>query len=333
MSAPFVWKNSLVLSWRPFEQKHLDRLRPYNGFATLGIALADLVAGTAFGWNPERVGFAASLTKIAAMYAAFQLQASLQKVPGAGSLSLAALETRLREEWRVELKKNLPAKGARNDFPQLAKIFVPNHAGFPFNATFKKNLENMIGPSKNDAAAYCIRAIGFDYLASALVYGGFYSLADGRGLWLSGDYMPTPDGAPAPGVTTIAEPSQRHQVATAAAVTLLMANLGQNQLISETASQAMQGMMTNSYAARKLGTANRVVGKLGIQPNNVSFHDCAIVERYCMRYAMTVLFMPYGVQFGLFSELDSIADELFDKSRATCHSVQQVASVIRAFLN
>jgi hypothetical protein len=339
-SPPFVWKNTLKLSWRPFDKKHLDRLRGFNGFANMGIALADLGVGigNAFGWNHDRVGYAASLTKIAAMYAAFQLQASLQKIPDVGSLSTAALQKRLQEEWRPELKGILGTL-AKNDFPNLATIFVPNKTDFSFNAEFQKALADMIGPSKNEAAARCIRSVGFDYLAAALIHGGFYSPADGKGLWLSGDfvggYQPGVDGKPAPGVTTIAEPSQRHQVATAEAVTLFVANLGRGQLISEEASRAMQALMYNSYAARQLRGANRVVGKLGIQPNNVSFHDCAIVERHCMRYAMTVLFMPNSgtpgkplIEAGLFSELDSIADELFASSHNACQAIHTAIKTI-----
>jgi hypothetical protein len=201
----------------------------------------------------------------------------------------------------------------------------------------------MIGPSNNYNAKYCIQAIGFDYLAAALIHGGFYSPADGRGLWLSGNYdgIVGNDGAPAPGVTTIADPSQRHQVATAAAVTLFMANLGTRQLIDEQASLAMQGLMVNSYAARRLGVdaggVNRVVGKLGIQPNNVSFHDCAVVERHCMRYSMTVLFMPNSgtagkprLQTGLFIELDRIADELFATSRNICELAHELPTIIKS---
>ena len=219
-ASPFVWKNSLKLSWQPFKKEHEDRLRPFNGFANLGIALADLnSSGNAFGWNRDRVGYAASLTKIAAMYAAFQLQASLKIFPGAGALKTAALQMQLEKEWRPELKNILGAVAAKNDFPQLAKIFVPNDPGFSFNKTFQSNLEGMIGPSHGWNAGYCIQAIGFDYIAAALIHGGFYSVKDSRGLWLSGDfvggYQPGVDGTPAPGVEkTITDPSQRHQVAT-----------------------------------------------------------------------------------------------------------------------
>jgi|GEM_PF-1802898 len=332
-ASPFVWKNSLSLVFRPFETAHLDRLRGFKGFAMMGIALADLKTGRAFGWNPEKVGFAASLTKIAAMYAAFQLQASLRAFPDAGKLKTADLQKRLEADWRPELKKVLGSATAKNDFPQLAKIFTPNDSSFSFNKTFQQKLEGMIGPSSNSSAAYCIGAIGFDYLAGALIFGGFYSLKDGKGLWLSGNYdgrLDSKDGVPAPGVTTIADASQRHQVGTAAAVTLLMVNLGNKKLIDEPASLAMQGLMTNSYAARQL-EGSTVIGKLGIQPNNKSFHDCAFVERRCMHYAMTVLFMPNtgtpgspSLDFALFSKLDAIADEVFAGTRIACERAMTV---------
>ncbi len=336
MSEPFVWKNDLTLTWRTFDHKYLSKLLNLNGFSNMGVALADLGVGTgtAYGWNADQVGYAASLTKIAAMYAAYQLQASLQKIPGAGLKSLRQLEDELKKDWRTEINKHLPARGARNDFPQLELIFAPKNAGFAFSKTFDKNLKDMIGPSKNYAAQYCIRAIGFDYLAASLVYGGFYSLANSRGMWLSGDYNQNTkiDGVPVPGVTTIKEPSQRFQVATAEAVTLFMVNLGRDQLVSATASQEMKAMMWDSYAKRQIGrpgSGNTVVGKIGIQPNNVTYHDCAIVERHCMRYTMTTLFMPTNFEFKLFTELDQIADELFDRSKKACESV---TTLIKAFL-
>ena len=112
-----------------------------------------------------------------------------------------------------------------------------------------------------------------------------------------------------------------------------MANLGNNQLINKTASLAMQGLMQNSWAGQPeaLGKTNRVYGKVGIQPNHVSYDDCAIVERHCMRYSMTVLFIPGGIQYGLFTELDAIADELFGLSREICEIGHKLATKIQFF--
>jgi hypothetical protein len=103
----------------------------------------------------------------------------------------------------------------------------------------------------------------------------------------------------------------------------------------------MEGLMDNSYADRAIGggpSSNHVYGKLGIQPNNKSFHDCAIVERHCLSYTMTVLFMPNSgtigdpkVDFGIFSVLDSIADELFAGSRAACEAALAPPTRIRSF--
>jgi hypothetical protein len=343
-SSPFVWKNSLSLVWRGFEEKHLKQLRPFNGFAVMGVALADLSTGTAYGWNHENVGFAASLTKIAAMYAAFHLQAALIADPAAATLKLADLQKKLAADWRPGLKSALGSVPEKKDFPQITKIFKAGDAGFSFSKDFQHNLEEMIGPSSNEGARYCIEALGFDYLLGSLIYGGFYSLKDGKGLWLSGNYdgkADSRDGAEAPGVKSIKDASQRHQVATAAAVTLLMANLGKEQLISKSASIAMQGLMWDSYAGRKLGKAgsvNHVVGKIGIQPNNQSFHDCAIIERHCMKYAMTVLFMPNSgsvgspkIDFGLFAVLDTIADELFASSRSACEAALAAPTKVKSF--
>jgi hypothetical protein len=332
-SAPFFWTSSQAIVWKGFEEKHLKQLRPFNGFAVMGVALCDLNTGNAFGWNHELVGFAASLTKIAAMYAAFHLQASLRSATDVHGMKQPEQQKKLSADWRPELKKVLGPVPQKGDFPQLAKIFKPGDDGFPFSDTFQHNLEEMIGPSSNEGAHYCIDSIGFDYLLGSLIYGGFYSVKDGKGLWLSGNYdgkADHRDGAQAPGVTSIKDHSQRYQVATAAAVTLFLVNLGKKQMVSRKACIAMEGLMSNSYADRAIGggpASNRVYGKLGIQPNNMSFHDCAIVERHCLSYTMTVLFMPNSgtigkpkVDFGIFTVLDSIADELFAGSRLACEA-------------
>jgi hypothetical protein len=119
-----------------------------------------------------------------------------------------------------------------------------------------------------------------------------------------------------------------------------MANLGRKKLVSRDASIEMEGLMWDTYAGRKLGpgSSNQIYGKIGIQPNNQSFHDCAIIERHCLSYTMTVLFMPNSgtiakpkIDFGIFSELDSIADELFATSRAACEAASTAPTRIKSF--
>ena len=343
-STPFFWTNSQALVWKGFEEKHLKLLRPFNGFAVMGVGLCDLKTGNAFGWNHELVGFAASLTKIAAMYAAFHLQASLRNATDVHGMKQPEQQKKLAADWRPELKKALGSVPQKGDFPKLARIFKPGDDGFPFSDAFQHNLEEMIGPSSNEGAHYCIDSIGFDYLLGGLIYGGFYSTKDGKGLWLSGNYdgkADEQDGAEAPGVTSIKDHSQRHQVATAAAVTLFLVNLGKKELVTRKACLAMEGLMDNSYADRAIGggsSSNHVYGKLGIQPNNKSFHDCAIVERHCLSYSMTVLFMPNSgsagspkIDFGIFTVLDSIADELFAGSKAACEAAAAPPTRIKSF--
>ena len=79
-SKPFVWTNKAKLSWSKlgadFEK---DMRQSYKDAGLLGIAIADLASGNAVGFRETEVGYAASLTKIAAMYAAFHLQAAMRK--------------------------------------------------------------------------------------------------------------------------------------------------------------------------------------------------------------------------------------------------------------
>lgn len=328
-SKPFVWTNKAKLSWSKLDgdlEKALRKAFPEAG--QLGIGIADLATGNAVGFRESEVGYAASLTKIAAMYAAFHLQAAMKKASVAG-IDWKKLSEHMKGEWGTEIKSQLGGN-AKGDFPDLTKVFLDK--GFEFSEKFWNEMYLMIAYSKNESAAYCIQALGFDYLAASLVYGGFYSLAAKKGLWLSGDfvggYQPGLDGKPAPGVEkVITEPSQRHQVATAEAVTLLMVNLGRGELIDKTACDQMKSLMTDSYAKRENEKVDpfqtgkpTIYGKIGIQPDNKSFDDTAVVERHCLSYTMTVLFMPKTVLWHLFNWLDRVADYSFHSSKAACEA-------------
>lgn len=78
---PFGWANNLKLNPVPFSSAQLDRLRAsVPGLDQMGIALVDVSKGSpvAYALNFQKTGFAASLPKIAAMYAAFHLQDRLR---------------------------------------------------------------------------------------------------------------------------------------------------------------------------------------------------------------------------------------------------------------
>jgi hypothetical protein len=285
----------------------------------MGVALVDVgkLSATAYASNFTKTGFAASLPKIVAMYAAFYLQDRLKTIKGAlGTASLAQIESTLRKEWGPAIKSTVPRRAG--DFPDITAIFAS--PSFDFTSSFKKDLDAMMKQSDNWAAGRCIHRIGYDYINGVLTHGGLYSTADKSGFWLAGDYIPDShasnrDGARIPGMGT-------GQAASAKAAALLLVNLARDELISADASKGMKEVMTNAYSwvryeMEAVHPGGTVYGKLGLMGGaKGSTHDCAIVKHDDAHYVVVTLF---GGRFGLeplFVELDKIAQQLFHFRKA-----------------
>lgn len=313
---PFAWKNKHTLTPHPFTPAQKATLKPVTpGFDAMGIALVDVGkrTSTTFAHNFTKTGFAASLPKIAAMYAAFYLQDRLKTIKGAfGTSSLAQIERTLRREWRPALRATVPR--STGDAPDLTAIFAS--PAFDFKPRFKADLEAMMRQSNNAAAGRCIRSIGYDYLNGALTHGGFFSAADKEGLWLAADYTKSThpanrDGARIPGLGS-------SQAASPKAVALLLLNLARDELVSAAASREMKRVMTNAYSwvryeveARHPGAT--VYGKLGLFK---STHDCAIVKHGSGHYVVVALFGGKSGFDAMIAELDKLAQQLFHHRRA-----------------
>lgn len=312
---PFSWTNSIVLNPTPFPAPQLGQLRAaVPGFDQMGVALVDVGkrSSIAYASNFTKTGFAASLPKIVAMYAAFYLQDRLRTIKAAlGVASLAQIESTLRKEWGPAIKSTVPRRAG--DFPDITAIF--GSANFDFKANFKHDLDAMMKKSDNWAAGRCIHRIGYDYINGALTHGGLYSVADKSGFWLAGDYVPDShksnrEGARIPGMGT-------GQAASAKAAALLLVNLAREQLVSADASKGMKDVMTNAYSwvryeMEAIHPGATVYGKLGLMGGaKGSTHDCAVVKHDDAHYVIVTLF---GGNIGLeplFVELDLIAQQLF----------------------
>lgn len=316
---PFSWTNKLSLNPNTFTNAQLARLRAaVPGFDQMGVVLVDVAKKSimAYAWNFTKTGFAASLPKIVAMYAAFYLQDRLKAIKGAfGTASLAQIESTLRREWKAEIKSTVSRSAG--DFPDITDIF--GSTSFDFRSGFKKDLDAMMKKSDNWAAGRCIHRIGYDYINGALTHGGLYSAADKSGFWLAGDYIPDShksnrEGARIPGMGT-------GQAASAKAAALLLVNLARDELIGADASKGMKDVMTNAYSwVRYEMEANHpgatVYGKLGLMGGaRGSTHDCAIVKHNDAHYVVVTLFGNSALE-PLFVELDMIAQQLFTFRRA-----------------
>lgn len=308
---PFGWTNSIMLSPFPFSAPQMTRLRSAVSMVdSLGVALVDVSKGApmAFALNFTKTAFAASLPKIAAMYATYYLQDRLRTaMPLLAGMSLEKIEATLKKEWRPALKAKLPR--STGDFPLISKIF--KSTDFKLSETHKNDLIKMIQASKNSAAGRVIHRIGYDYLNAVLIHGGLYSVGDVSGLWLAGDYIkatdPTNrDGLRPKGLSTT-------QAASAKSTALLLVNLAREELISSAASKKMLILMNDasSWVRDKIKSIHpeaAVFGKVGYAGG--TNHDCAIVKHNDAHYVVVTLFSRQDLD-PLFVELDVIAQELF----------------------
>ena len=275
-------QQTLVVLPNPFLWVKLEPLRQDPRFKNMGVQLVDLTTGmnSIGGWNAGATGYAASTVKIAAMFAAFQLRENFSNAAAGIGKDPDDLIRLVTADWRPLVENSMA--GAAKDFPNLKKIFdISGSAAagwiIDFSSAFGKNMEAMIGPSKNDAASFCILSLGYQYIAGALAAEGLYSAADG-GLWLAGDYTPGGrDGKPEP-------KSKSYQAASAAAMIRFMVLLNGKKLVSKKASGEMRKLMSNHFMKRILadrgvgGTITDHFGKLGIG-NDGSYHDVAVIER------------------------------------------------------
>ena len=171
-------QNVIWMKANPYSGNTLETVQKDPRFAKLGVALIDLTgrgrradgAGwiTSDGWNMSKQMFAASLVKIAALFAAFRLRENLrlarqpnERAGRTGGLQggQGGLEGGCR-------KKAIPA--GKPDFPNLDQIFtISGSSGswsIDFTREYRKHMEEMIGHSNNHSASVCINRLGFQYL-------------------------------------------------------------------------------------------------------------------------------------------------------------------------
>lgn len=290
----------------PFTADRIDALGADRRFKDLAVAIIDLSLRTrrpdgvgwitSGGWNMYDERFAASLVKIAAMFAAFRLRENLRaaarEVTAANGKELFAVIT---QDWKPVVEQAIPA-GAP-DFPKLDQIFLVfgGTGGWVihFTDSFIQHMKLMIGKSNNRSAAHCINAIGFQYINGALEAEGLYEPGRG-GLWLGANYG---------GRNWKIEPSSRrtHMGATAKSVAHFLTLLEDSRLVSEAASHEMRELMRMAgtwfgeglLKARPPRQMTDHYGKVGVVD---TLCDCAVIERSAagrrIRYAAVALSAP-----------------------------------------
>jgi hypothetical protein len=151
----------------------------------------------------DEVHFSASLLKVAAMYAAFELRNTLRGIAAELGTRVTAPEllkaaaTYLDPQITI-MAGNIPAlRGVAGPhaLPQYASAFEVGPPAGPeagpgvdFAPRFASHLDRMIAVSDNGSAAQCVHGVGYGYLNGALVSAGLFDPTSNVGLWLAGDY-------------------------------------------------------------------------------------------------------------------------------------------------
>lgn len=148
--------------------------------------------------------FSASLVKVAALFAAGQLLAKA-KVALAGAASTASFFSDLKTAIQTEIAANADNRVKNATYPasiglqpRLTAILKVTGASVGFDPTFNQNLSDMIIPSDDPAAAFCIDRLGLGFISAVLNEKGFFDATltpgpdkpgkTGRGVWLTADY-------------------------------------------------------------------------------------------------------------------------------------------------
>jgi len=171
------------LGWAPSDslQESLKRFAAKAPFAQMGVALVDLSRNPRIGyagWNDTRQIYVASLAKIGAMFAAFQLRQSVRAAAKPVSVpDSAKVFDAIAADWTPGVSSR--TKGRPADFPRLARIFsISGSQGnwaidfidsqknweeitkigdsLPKGLGFRDRMKLMIANSNNQAAASCI---------------------------------------------------------------------------------------------------------------------------------------------------------------------------------
>jgi hypothetical protein len=199
----------------------------------------------------------ASLTKILALYALFQLKFDLNTYARLKSIDKAAtLRTSIAADWKKE---------GLNAVPQMTVAFrFVEKAGSPVAAEVK------IGTDihHNDVAREIILALGFEYIGSVALQSGLFDEALG-GLWLNAAY-----GFPAVTWTTSPFPKlARHNVTAASAATFFTL-LAQGRLADQATSDVISGILK-----RRICMNNGLLDGINTLPGTVrpSANKCGIL--------------------------------------------------------
>lgn len=153
------------------------------------------------GFKEDETHFSASLLKVAAMFAAFELRQSANTFAlTAGDSTPAELFAHMKDSFDDTIANAVGLISGHTEItramkvPKYPAIFeaVPLASGgflINFNATFRNNLRGMIVDGTNPSAGACIQQLGYSWINGMLERGGFFNGTTEQGIWLAGTFV------------------------------------------------------------------------------------------------------------------------------------------------
>jgi hypothetical protein len=313
-----------------------------------GLTIVDLTSGSASGtdfgaatWNPNTEHYAASMLKVACLYAAHALLDLVQRFARTRApKNTDALFPMLVSELNPLIDVCCPmvrGRAPKIRLPNWRDVFTASGTGagmsVRFTTSYTTSLEKMIVPSDDVEAGRCIQGVGYAYMNGLLLRHGLFDDSSKLGVWLAGDYGSSD-------VITI--PCDNDQDTKQGTTSEAMARLGTIILLGSVLPAASHGDMTellkksahgkdSSYFTRskitnKLSGTQVTHGKIGLGPlkskRNVYSDLNAIADpvggggRFIVCYS-NVDYNPYAVDHVLWVFLTAIAQYQSAASSAT----------------
>ncbi|HME28084.1 MAG TPA: hypothetical protein VKI44_43310 [Acetobacteraceae bacterium] len=168
-----------------------------------GLTIVDLTSASASGndfasagLNQDVEHYAASMLKVACLYAAHALRDLVQRFARTrGPKDSATLFQILQTELSPQIAVCCPTVAGRAPkvlLPRWQDVFTASGTGagmsVRFTSGYTASLEQMIVPSDNAEAGRCIRGVGYAYLNGLMLKHGVFDSGNNTGVWLAGDF-------------------------------------------------------------------------------------------------------------------------------------------------
>ena len=244
------------------------------------------------GWGSSLKMYGASSPKMLAVYAAHQMRMDLRQLATTQGLSDGkALRKAASANWNI-----------KKDAPDLVTLFDINKwSGNPDTIDFSSDARKAFDKIKeNSGAATIISAVGFPYIGSLTWQSGLFHPTRG-GQWLTTSYGKGDwDSNPVSGVSSA-------NLTALSAVTFFTL-LAQGRLVDDAGSNDIKSVLLHGCVTSGFTLSGMVATKCGFWGD--FFHDCVLIDRGSVRYAMAVVTKTKDAELPKYTKLLEELDKL-----------------------